>query len=80
MFEELSKTNNNGFISLIENLNINKYNISKDVIKIDLDKEIDSNEINLIATSLFLNYKVNKIEIYINGNKSIEKTRNILEK
>lgn len=80
VFEQLSKTRKeNDLISLIENININKYSITEKEITIDIDKDITEEESDLIALSLFDNYKVNKITIFVNGNKKIEKIRKILE-
>ena len=77
VFDNLLSVNNNNLISLLENLKINNYKIENDIIYIDIDTDITKKELELIAKSLYDNYKNKKLIISINGNKKYTK---ILEK
>ena len=67
-------------INLLENVNLINYKINKEDISINLNKEINLDEINLIVSSIFNNYDIKKINIYINNQKKYEKTKKNIEK
>ena len=69
--------------TLIENLDLLEYNISDDKISIKLNKDLTKEEENILLTSIFNNYDVEKIELSIentkNDKKILEKTKKDIE-
>ena len=81
IMDDLSSINRNkNLINLLDNFTINGYKIGQNSIKIDINKELDINERDLVFSSLFNNYDVNKIIILVNGEKKYEKTKKNIEK
>lgn len=74
IFDELSSLSNIGLISLIDEVNLLDYEISDDVIRINLSKDITDDEIDLFTSSVFANYDVSKIDLFVNNQKKFGKT------
>lgn len=80
IFDELSKVSfDRNLISLLEGVQINDYKIEKNRIIIDIDSEVTTEESDLIFKSIFNNYDVNTVELSINGEKNIKKTKKDIE-
>ena len=60
-------------VSLLDNTNLLSYQISKNGIEVNLDKNITKDESNLIFSSIFNNYDVKRIIILVNNQKKYEK-------
>ena len=80
IFNELENVSNNNLISLLEDTKLLSYKIGKDSIIIDINKDINKEERNLIFSSIFSNYDVKRIKLLINGQKKYEKNKKDIEK
>ena len=80
IFEELENPSlDKKLINLLENIKINSYKIYDKKIIIDINKELSSKEEFLVLKSIFDNYDKEKVEIFVNGVKNIEKTKKDIE-
>lgn len=80
IFEELENPSlDKNLINLLDNIKINSYKIYDKEIIIDINKELSSKEENLVFKSIFDNYDKEKVEIFVNGVKNIEKTKKDIE-
>ena len=76
IFDEFNKMSfDEGLISLLEGVKINSYDIFKDDIVLDINKDLSDREENLISKTIFSNYDVDNIKILINGEKKVKKNR-----
>ena len=76
IFDEFNKMSfDEGLISLLEGVKINSYEIFKDDIVLDINKDLSDREENLICKTIFSNYDVDNIKILINGEKKVKKNR-----
>ena len=76
IFDEFNKMSfDEGLISLLESVKINSYDIFKDNIVLDINKDLSDREENLICKTIFSNYDVDNIKILINGEKKVKKNR-----
>lgn len=76
IFDEFNKMSfDEGLISLLEGVKINSYDIFKDNIILDINKDLSDREENLICKTIFSNYDVDNIKILINGEKKVKKNR-----
>lgn len=76
IFDEFNKMSfDEGLISLLEGVKINSYDIFKDDIVLDINKDLSDREENLICKTIFSNYDVDNIKILINGEKKVKKNR-----
>lgn len=76
IFDEFNKMSfDGGLISLLEGVKINSYDIFKDNIVLDINKDLSDREENLICKTIFSNYDVDNIKILINGEKKVKKNR-----
>ena len=76
IFDEFNKMSfDEGLISLLEGVKINSYDIFKDNIVLDINKDLSDREENLICKTIFSNYDVDNIKILINGEKNVKKNR-----
>ena len=74
VFDDLSSISDKQLISLLENVKLIDYKITNKTIIINLNKDIDDDETNIIVSSIFNNYDVNKIVILVNNHKKLVKT------
>lgn len=80
IFEELESSSlDKNLINLLDNIKINSYKIYDNKIAIDINKELSGEEENLVFKSIFDNYDKEKVEIFVNGVKNIEKTKKDIE-
>lgn len=80
VFDELENSNKDkNLISFLDNVKINSYQITDNKIVIDINKDLSKEEETLVIKSIFNNYNKNKIEIYVNGVKKIEKIKKDIE-
>lgn len=80
IFEELESSSlDKNLINLLDNIKINSYKIYDNKIAIDINKELSNEEENLVFKSMFDNYDKEKVEIFVNGVKNIEKTKKDIE-
>lgn len=77
-FESMSDDSN--LINMVEGVSINNYSIFSDKIVLDVNKDLSDSEQNLVFKSIFGNYDVESVELLVNGEKKVKKTRNVLEK
>lgn len=77
-FESMSDDSN--LINMVEGVSINNYSIFSDKIVLDVNKDLSDSEQNLVFKSIFGNYDVESVELLVNGEKKVKKTRNALEK
>lgn len=76
IFDEFNKMSfDEELISLLEGVKINSYEIFKDDIVLDINKDLSDREENLICKTIFSNYDVDNIKILINGEKKVKKNR-----
>ena len=71
---------NNNLISFIDNINILNYKLNNKNLIINLDKKISSSDSEAFIKTLFDNYNINKVIIYNNNKKIIEKNKKDIEK
>ena len=71
---------NNNLISFIDNINILSYKLNNKNLIINLDKKISSSDSEAFIKTLFDNYNINKVIIYNNNKKIIEKNKKDIEK
>ena len=74
VFDDLSSISDKQLISLFDNVKLIDYKITNKTIIINLNKDIDDDETNIIVSSIFNNYDVNKIVILVNNHKKLVKT------
>ena len=55
------------------------YSILGDKIVVDVNKELNEEEQNLVFKSIFSNYRAKSVDLLVNGEKKVKKTRNVLE-
>lgn len=67
-------------ISLMDNINLLNYELDKKVLKIYIDKNVSDNDSKLFIKTIFDNYNINRVIIYYNNQKIIEKTKKDIEK
>lgn len=67
-------------ITLIDEINVIDYEITKDKVKINLDKTLSKDEENILFSSIFNNYDVKKIELFVKNQKKSEKYKKDIEK
>lgn len=80
IFDEFGKmSNDKSLISMVEGINVLDYSILDDRIVIDVNKELNKEEQNLVFKSIFSNYGAKSIDLLVNGEKKVKKTRNVLE-
>lgn len=80
IFEELESSSlDKNLINLLDNIKINSYKIYDNKIAIDINKELSNEEENLVFKSIFDNYDKEKVEIFVNEVKNIEKTKKDIE-
>ena len=70
----------NNLKTLVENLEVLEYNIEDTKITLNINKDLTSAEENILLTSIFNNYDVDKIELLIKNEKKLEKTKKDIEK
>ena len=80
IFDNLSSVMGNNLISLIDDVKLSDYKIDDKSVTVDLNKDVSDDEISLIAMSIFNNYDIEKINILVNNQKKIEKTKKNIEK
>ncbi len=81
VFDELSEVSyDSNLISLLENTKIINYKINKNNISVNINNDITEEEANLIFSSIFNNYDVEKVKLLVNNQKKIEKTKKNIEK
>ncbi len=81
VFDELSEVSyDSNLISLLENTKIINYKINKNNILVNINNDITEEEANLIFSSIFNNYDVEKVKLLVNNQKKIEKTKKNIEK
>lgn len=74
IFDNLTGFNKNtDLINLFEGVKVNSYKILSNKIIIDINRELNDKEKNLLTKAIFLNYDVKKVEILVNGKKYFEK-------
>ncbi len=71
---------NNNLISFIDNINILNYKLNNKNLIINLDKKISYSDSEAFIKTLFDNYNINKVIIYNNNKKIIEKNKKDIEK
>ena len=74
VFNDLNSFSNSGFISLIDDVKLVSYEIGNTNIKININKDIDENELELLTTCIFDNYNVSEVNIMVNNTKKLVKT------
>lgn len=80
IFDEFGKMSyDKSLISMVEGINVLDYSILDDRIVIDVNKELNKKEQNLVFKSIFSNYGAKSIDLLVNGEKKVKKTRNALE-
>lgn len=80
IFDEFGKMSyDKSLISMVEGINVLDYSILDDRIVIDVNKELNKEEQNLVFESIFSNYEAKSIDLLVNGEKKVKKTRNALE-
>ncbi len=80
IFEELSKmSKDKKLINLLENIEINNYQVLDNKIIIDINKKVSKEEEELIFKSIFNNYDVDSVTISVNGEKNKEKVKKNIE-
>lgn len=80
IFDEFGKmSDDKSLISMVEGINVLDYSILDDRIVIDVNKELNKEEQNLVFKSIFSNYEAKSIDLLVNGEKKVKKTRNALE-
>ena len=79
IIDELNKTNAKNLLSFVDNVNILSYEFKDKVLTIVVDKDIDDQCSENLIKSIFSNYDLNKIEIYYNNQKKVEKTKKDIE-
>ncbi len=80
IFDEFGKMSyDKSLISMVEGINVLDYSILDDRIVIDVNKELNKEEQNLVFKSIFSNYGAKSIDLLVNGEKKVKKTRNALE-
>lgn len=80
IFDNLSSVMGNNLISLIDDVKLSDYKIDDKSVTVDLNKDVSDDEISLIAMSIFNNYDIEKINILVNNQKKMEKTKKNIEK
>ena len=80
IFDELGKmSDDKSLISMVEGISVLDYSIFGDKIVVDVNKELNEEEQNLVFKSIFSNYGAKSVDLLVNGEKKVKKTRNILE-
>ena len=80
IFDELGKiSDDKSLISMVEGISVLDYSILGDKIVVDVNKELNEEEQNLVFKSIFSNYGAKSVDLLVNGEKKVKKTRNILE-
>ena len=80
IFDEFGKmSDDKSLISMVEGINVLDYSILDDRIVIDVNKVLNKEEQNLVFKSIFSNYGAKSIDLLVNGEKKVKKTRNALE-
>lgn len=80
IFDEFDKmSDDKSLISMMEGINVLDYSILDDRIVIDVNKVLNKEEENLVFKSIFSNYGAKSIDLLVNGEKKVKKTRNALE-
>lgn len=75
VFDDLSSSiSDKQLISLLENVKLLNYKITNKTITVNLNRDIDNDETDIIVSSIFNNYDVNKIVILVNNHKKLVKT------
>ena len=70
----------NSLISFMDNLNISSYNFDNKTLKLYFYENISFEESDLFFKTLFDNYNIDNIIIYIDNQKKVEKNRKDVEK
>ena len=80
IFDELGKmSDDKSLISMVEGISVLDYSILGDKIVVDVNKELSEEEQNLVFKSIFSNYRAKSVDLLVNGEKKVKKTRNVLE-
>ncbi len=80
IFDELGKmSDDKSLISMVEGISVLDYSIFGNKIVVDVNKELNEEEQNLVFKSIFSNYGAKSVDLLVNGEKKVKKTRNILE-
>ena len=80
IFDEFGKmSDDKSLISMMEGINVLDYSILDDRIVIDVNKVLNKEEQNLVFKSIFSNYGAKSIDLLVNGEKKVKKTRKALE-
>lgn len=80
IFDELCKmSDDKSLISMVEGISVLDYSILGDKIVVDVNKELNEEEQNLVFKSIFSNYRAKSVDLLVNGEKKVKKTRNVLE-
>lgn len=80
IFDELGKmSDDKSLISMVEGISVLDYSILGDKIVVDVNKELNEEEQNLVFKSIFSNYMAKSVDLLVNGEKKVKKTRNVLE-
>ena len=81
VFEELSTVSyDSNLINLLDNIKILDYKINENSITVNINNEVTKEEANLIFSSIFNNYDVEKVQLLVNNQKKLEKTKETIEK
>lgn len=80
IFDELGKmSDDKSLISMVEGISVLDYSILGDKIVVDVNMELNEEEQNLVFKSIFSNYRAKSVDLLVNGEKKVKKTRNVLE-
>lgn len=77
--DEFNSVNNNNLVSFFDNITILGYEFKDKTLRIELNKKIDYKDSSNLIKSIFDNYDVNKIMIFYNNQKILEKNRKDVE-
>ena len=81
IIEELDNIKaNTNLLTLVENIKLLDYEINKNSLTINLNKDLSEEEETILLKSIFNNYDVEKIEILVQNEKKQEKIKKDMEK
>lgn len=81
IIEELDNIKaNTNLLTLVENIKLLDYEINKNSLTINLNKDLSEEEETILLKSIFNNYDVEKIEILVQNEKKQEKIKKDIEK
>ena len=81
IIEELDNIKaNTNLLTLVENIKLLDYELNKNSLTINLNKDLSEEEETILLKSIFNNYDVEKIEILVQNEKKQEKIKKDIEK